>query len=427
MFHCSPDQQLLDKCRYRDACNRLEAKSNSNSDYGRSSPVFKKLTLKWVQHNRELVISEILKSVKRGYEFSSSSRVVLVDAAKKSRDIYVQSWPDRIVLMVLAEILSQQTQTLVPSSVYSFRKGTGPIDALNAFSMFQKKHRGQPLTVLKRDVSKYGDSIPQQLLLDKVKRALNLGGDSRLLKLLERGLRPEFFDSESTETRQSLIVGVPSGSPIVPPLENFYLIDLDHALASFSDAFYARYGDDFIFAHHDPAVCQQADQKIEAVMAELGLIIKEEKKLNVTLAPQNSHGFDWLGARINIDGSVGFKQKKTLQMQDSLVSLVDSLIERTAAIPNDSQKLEVLRVGLREILDPQHHVLIAQLIHERRHRPTIRRFDQVFIGRVVRSLTKHWGLGRRNAWRLFRSLKLVTLTKKTFVKKRLKHVEKTAA
>jgi retron-type reverse transcriptase len=426
MFETSVDQQLLDKRRYQRALDRLALRAKSNADYARSAPVFRQLSLKWILHNRDQVIREICQRVARGYEFSTSARVVLVDASKKSRDIYVQSWPDRIVLMVLAEILSEQTSSHVPPTVYSFRKGLGTTDALNAFLKFQKTNQGRSIVVLKRDVSKYGDSIPQQPLLDKVQATLGLRQRSRLLCLLERALRMQFYDAGHADQQQCLRVGVPSGSPIVPPLENFYLIELDAAMAGFSGGFYARYGDDFIFAHVDPLVCKEADQRIESLIAQLGLTIKEEKKLNVTLGQQQSHGFDWLGARVNFESGLGFKQKKTQQMQSSVVKLADSLIARIAGIQNESQKLEVLKQGLRQILDAQKHLAIAPLVYQRRHRATLVQFDRVFVHQVVRSLARHWGLGKRPAWRLFRSLRLKTLTKSVFVKK-VRHVEKAAA
>ncbi len=46
-------------------------------------------------------------------------------------------------------------------------------------------------------------------------------------------------------------MGLPTGSPLCCPIFNLYLSDLDHLISAYEEGFYARYGDDLLFATPD--------------------------------------------------------------------------------------------------------------------------------------------------------------------------------
>jgi hypothetical protein len=93
-----------------------------------------------------------------------------------------------------------------------------------------------------RDIKSYGDTIDCERggklwndvlrLLTPVERESNF-----ILDLLERLLMPEV-------TVHPRPIGVPTGSPLVPLIENLYLSPQDQALSTIPGALYLRYGDD---------------------------------------------------------------------------------------------------------------------------------------------------------------------------------------
>jgi hypothetical protein len=126
-----------------------------------------------------------------------------------------------------------------------------------------------------------------------------------------------------------LDAGVPTGSPIQPAICNLYLTPLDRALDAIPGGLYSRYGDDFIFAHPDFSVAQEAAEIIDEKVSELKLEIKEEKKQNIyftnpgrpsTAWPECGHTsfVEYLGCRIAFDGVIGLKTEKARRLLHDL-------------------------------------------------------------------------------------------------------------
>ena len=76
------------------------------------------------------------------------------------------------------------------------------------------------------------------------------------------------------------------GSPLQPSICNLYLEALDRTLEALPGGFYARFGDDMLFAHPSGASARAATEHVARLLGELRL------ELNATKA----HDLYWNGA-----------------------------------------------------------------------------------------------------------------------------------
>jgi hypothetical protein len=143
--------------------------------------------------------------------------------------------------------------------------------------------------------------------------------DHPFLPLLRSAIRPPVITAAGQTTL--LDAGVPTGSSIQPAICNLYLTPLDNALNAIPGSFYARYGDDFIFAHPDALAAQDTAHLIDKMTKKLRLEIKEEKKQNLYFTNPGRPSNDWpettntsfiehLGCRIAFTGIIGLKTEK---------------------------------------------------------------------------------------------------------------------
>jgi RNA-directed DNA polymerase len=187
---------------------------------------------------------------------------------------------------------------------YGFRPGRSAQDAISyIFTCI----RQSPKYVLDADICKYFDRINHQTLLAKLNTYPQM---RRTIKAwLKAGVLdgPTLFPSEA---------GTPQGGVISPLLANIAL----HGMETFIQSKFpktkripgvqstrlhwqpqvARYADDFVILHPDPAVIAQAKGYIEEWLQPLGLELKKEKtRITHTLwYGEERPGFDFLGFHI---------------------------------------------------------------------------------------------------------------------------------
>ena len=117
------------------------------------------------------------------------------------------------------------------------------------------------------------------------------------------------------------VKGLPMGQPISSIVANLYLGEMDKALEALPGGFYARYGDDFLFAHADPAVVREAEAAIDETLDSLRLTVNEKKRRTLYLTPPGRPSDAWpeargtsavpfLGTRIAADGTIGLDESK---------------------------------------------------------------------------------------------------------------------
>ena len=127
--------------------------------------------------------------------------------------------------------------------------------------------------------------------------------------------------------------GVPTGSAIQPPLCNLYLLDLDRLSEKQPDGFYARYGDDFIFCHPDFNTVQHVATQTDTLLKDLALTVSPHKMKDFYFTgpgrpskhdPGLSHRsyVELLGCRLNFDGAIQLRNKKTQELLRDLQSRI---------------------------------------------------------------------------------------------------------
>ncbi len=283
-------------------------------------------------HSRKLA-RILAKTVSRGeYAFGPArEREAFID--HKRRLLYRASLTDTVVAGVLANVTGALIQPYLSRCVYSYQKGRSFIEVITDFARFLDRHRRahpdprtRGLYVIKRDISAYGESIPvtgDSSLWLNLKRAFAANGgvpQSHPLWLLTRAAcRPEIITLSGEHTRFD--AGVPTGSPIQPVMCNLYLSPLDQGLDTVEGGFYARYGDDILFAHPDLETANWASKFIAEKTASLRLSIKKEKQQDLyftgpgrpsetwTESRPASH-IEYLGCKVAFTGQVSLKTEK---------------------------------------------------------------------------------------------------------------------
>ncbi len=291
----------------------------------------------------------------------------------RMRTIYAASVLDTVVLAALAGSLTAMLDPLLPQSLHSYRRGRSSWRAVSLLAGFLRAHRrarprprDRGLYVLRRDVQAYGESIPvgeESLLwneLDALLRQAGRGDAPAVSALLARAVRPRVaYPDGSIKT---LPTGVPTGSALQPLVNNAYLAPLDRELERIEAGFYARYGDDIVFAHPDARVAQEASQRIDRLVADRGLQIHPQKRSDhyfngagrASQAWPEARGtsvLDYLGYRIRFQGTVAMK---TIRQRELFTQLGRRLAhgDQLLTDADPGTRLSTLCAVVNRALDP---------------------------------------------------------------------------
>ncbi|MDX1606578.1 MAG: reverse transcriptase domain-containing protein [Candidatus Competibacterales bacterium] len=346
------------------------------------------------------------------YRFTPAKTRILHVGARE-RLLYQFQLTDLIVHGVVSTIINEAMEPHLSPHLYSYRRGVRWWDAVSALARYVRVHqRMQPeikargLYVLRRDVSKYTDSIrvdARSEVWNQVWQALN--GDRfmsrrehRYWALVEQVIRPEIVSSEGL--RYSNLVGVPTGSPISTTLFNLYLMSVDRELDAIPGGFYARYSDDILFAHPDPHVTRLVDETLSRSLAAKGLKTNADKDQLLYFNGAGRPSRAWprfrgttqvafLGCNVSFHGVISLNGRK----MQHLLKDVSTRARRALAA------LEVMDRGVvgptvcaavNEALDPDspaRHKHAALLRHVVTSRQQLKEADYQIARIVARSLT----------------------------------------
>jgi hypothetical protein len=255
---------------------------------------------------------------------------------------------DLIVLTALADQLSPLLEPVLSPRLFSYRKGYSPKQALFELADFVRKHckeRPDPRTrgvyVVRRDVKAYGDSVPagpDAALWTILKRALVTAGqqvsDAEWI-FLKSAFRPGVREVSDLSVRADL--GIPTGSPLQTLVANLYLGAVDKRHESTPGSFYARFGDDILFASPDADVAHAASIAIDAELAALGLALSSGKCSELYLTACGRPGdarfrpvsnLTYLGMRVDGRAQLGMSREKLARFLHN----VDRRLSHVAAL-----------------------------------------------------------------------------------------------
>ncbi len=278
-------------------------------------------------NHRIFSTDKLLKSGR--YKFSPYRQVKLTRTGKE-RLIYLATWRDKIVEKWIADTMSICLKKYYSHNSYAYKSGKYGLD----FCQFNvTKHIKHNQFIVRRDISQYFYSIPQDTLLDLL--SMIVPPDDLLYGYLKQRIK----DFEYNGGKMSL--GIPFGSPIACVLANVYLTPLDRVMERMPIKYF-RYADDFLILAHNEAVATKAMNTLDAYIEDMQLSLKPSHKLEYTFGPGTSSfkkvsKFGFLGLEYTSDGQVRMnvsKQRKVLNFFRRIFKSHSGKIKRT---PKDAR------------------------------------------------------------------------------------------
>ncbi len=360
--------------------------------------------------NRGKVARLLAREVGEGRYELEPGELRTIRARHKTREVFACRITDLIVQGVVSDIVQDAVSPRLSRRVFSYRKGLSwlnPIAELGRYLRAERARHAEPkargVYVLRRDVDSYTDSIPigrDSPLWPML--AAELGAP--LPPLLEQVIRVEMRVPEGGIVCR--VKGLPMGQPIAAIIANLYLSELDQELETIPGGFYARYGDDFLFVHPDPAVARDAESVIDRILDSLWLTVNATKRRTLYLTTAGRASAEWpeargassvpfLGTSISADGTVGLDDKKVRSLLRELDRRT-SVTARTLRGAGREQAGRAVCSVVGRALDPRSAltqqrsaIALRRVVTDRRQ---LQQLDYWIARIVVKALT-----GRRDA------------------------------
>src|SRR5581483_6554936 len=364
------------------------------------------VSLATIVMSRSRVARLLAEAVERGEYSFEPGELRTIRARNKMREVFSCRLTDLIVHGVVANLVQEAVAADVSPRVFSYRKGLASLTPITQFARYLRTERRQHddprkrgVYVLRCDVDSYTDSIP-------------IGRDSPLWAMLEARLGAPLHPLVEKAVRVELelpdagvacrIRGLPMGQPIASVVANLYLGEMDRALQDVPGAFYARYGDDFLFAHPEPDVVQEAEATITGILASLRLTSNEKKRRRLYLTPPGRPSAEWpgatgapyvpyLGTLISAEGTIALDGKKVRTLLREISERAQATVKTMNGADPDTLGKAVCAVVNRS-LDPESAlaqqrsaILLRRVVTDRRQ---LEQLDYWVARVVVAALTR---------------------------------------
>jgi len=266
-----------------------------------------KISIKRFRSNAAFYLAELGRELHDGtFQPSAVRRVHIPKDRKKTRPLGIPTVKDRIVQTALKMVLEPIFEKEFLPTSYGFRPGRGCKDALREVERLLKKGY---TWVVDADVRSYFDSIPHDLLMERIKERIS---DGKVLHLIELFLKQEILENMKL---WNPISGTPQGAVLSPLLANVYLHQLDLALHRHGFNM-VRYADDWVVLCRNIDEAKTALSQIQSWIADNGLELSPEKT-HIGSSRQPGHGFEFLGYRFE-DGRRNVRSKSLKRFKDNI-------------------------------------------------------------------------------------------------------------
>jgi hypothetical protein len=296
--------------------------------------------------------------------FTPSPAILRTAVLDKKRELASFGIGEQLVHGVVAKKLGEELQSSFSPHLYSYRKGYSVEKAVYAFGKYIRKHlrknkevKSRGLFVIRGDIKSYTDSIP---LDDSSPLWGLLSSKSQLpLTFLKQLLR--FRVKEENGSEWSSVRGIPLGIPLTPVIANTYLNSIDEKISNLPQGFYARYGDDILFAHEDLSTTLIARKILESELLKLRLSLNQKKvqqlyfTANGKSLPENrewsaTQFINYLGYQITFRGEIGITHDKQRALLASFRRRIKNSFPLLSSEKQTEQIVQLANLLLKEFL-----------------------------------------------------------------------------
>lgn len=260
------------------------------------------------RQGREAFLQEIAEALRgHRYRVSPIRRVMIPKANGKERALGIATIRDRVVQTACKLVLEPIVEPHLHTDSYGYRPKRSAAMAVHAIEASLNAGYQQ---VYDADLSAYFDTIPQDRLMDKLRRHVS---DQNFLALIRQGLRAPIQTEPGNAVRiKSVDQGTAQGSPLSPLLANLYLNDFCQRIAQRTPCRIVVYADDFVIMHRQAYTPAQLDWFAGELAAE-GLTINRDKTRVVDMSVRGA-AFEFLGFSIKrVRGYYGGKEYIKIQ------------------------------------------------------------------------------------------------------------------
>lgn len=261
----------------------------------------KELKLKYGQNQEDFIklknyitsdkyINDVNRLKNGDYYISIPKRIKIKKINSTKRRICYFYEENEMFLFKFMTYVLMHYDYLYEDSLYSFRKFKTHKDFFNKLKPLDKNRQ---LYVLKVDIKGYGESVDQDILLEKLKKIF--ASDDRFYNFIYWLLkRNKFVENGNVESeRISIIPGTPMGAFF----NNIYLTDIDKYINN-NCILYMRYADDIAVFVDDYNKANDFKNYITKSLIELKLQLNQNK----TKIYKPKESFSILGMNVSEDG-----------------------------------------------------------------------------------------------------------------------------